>query len=158
MTASEVKSLPQWVSAWLCLTSETDMGLKAKLLSHSYPHTSSLGKGSVSQSVGCFLEHFIILGSHNVCLNSGWPQAAFQTGTIHQDIQTDHLQVRKNETQDQFKSLITERPTQVVKAQCTPRENTFQRSCQIHKSENQKRQDGILESFGIAGTPASTTY
>lgn len=98
MTASEVKSLlhpglgrlgsSQWVSTRLYLTSETDMGLKAKLLSHSYRHTSSLGKGSVSQSVGRFLEHFIILGSHNVCLNSGWPQAAFQTGTIHQDIQT----------------------------------------------------------------------
>lgn len=152
MTASEVKSLPhcgpgspgssQRVSAQSCLTSETDMGLKAKLLSHSYQHTSSLGKGSVSQSVGRFLEHFIILGSHNVCLNSGWPQAAFQTGTIHQDVQTDHLRVRKNETRDGFESLITERPTQVVKEPCTPRESTLQGSCQIHKEENQKRWDG----------------
>lgn len=100
----EIKPLPQprhgrlgpsqWASKQLDLPSETDYWVKCWVIPDPTP---AVLEEAQPVSRGCFLGYFIILGSHNMRLNSEWPQAAFQTGTVHQDVQTDHLQVRKNE-------------------------------------------------------------
>lgn len=90
VTASEIKSPPNPRPARLGSFAVLDLrdrhGLESQTAESFLSPHQHLGRGSASQSVGRFGEHLIILGSHNVCLNSGWPQARFQTGTALRQI------------------------------------------------------------------------
>lgn len=85
VTASEIKSPPNprpgRLGSFAVLDLRDRHGLESQTAESFLSPHQHLGRGSASQSAGRFGEHFIILGSHNVCLNSGWPQADFQTGT-----------------------------------------------------------------------------